>query len=821
MPMASPTAGPMPMARELDARPGRRPVERRPPTEPPPAPSRRRPSRGRSGPRPAIARGLAAARVPGRDDPARGRRRHRPCRRATCRGDRPLEHRGRAGPDPAARLRFRPAAGGPASLAGPVPDRTGVAAPCRASTSSCGRGRCPRRGALGGLRPRAGAELSLVRCTVTIEGGALGLRGGPGSPRARPSPAWPGRPAAATIRVTESLLRGGGDLVDVAAGRRLDLEINAVVATGGSLVHGHGLPRGQTAEPLKLGLRQVTARNAGGLVRLESAPGEPELPVAEVIARDSILATAAQGAPLFRIDGQDALDAAPRPDPLGRAWGRLPPDRRPTAATRPPSRDRSRSASTARPGRSPSAPARTGRPRRPEVRRGLGLRSRPLDLQPATTSASPPTAPPPPPAPTSHSCRTPPSRVGRAEPVPPIRRCRCARPPSVDPPAIRSSRARSSLSNLLRSKRHGHPFPGRRLGDEPRRRSPRPAASSPSPRSAETGSAPRDAASQAAARSTLLATTDGLGPVGHQRQVGRGQGLGAVEDHERPGRPRPAWPGPGRSRRPRPGRRPRGARPCRPARPASRRWRSRTSPRRGSCRASPRRSPARSRPGRSGAGSSPRSAGPPAPPASPRPGGVRPPSTVRASKSPGDPSASRGCGPDGVGHPPHLVRQCHLRLFKEDLGSAHRRGPGQVQERLCLQGRARGIRDPRLGWRGITPSATSASRTRATGSGPPWQWTSTPMGDPSIMTATTSSPRPAPIRPRRGRASPVSARRRPRTGRKARSSGPDGFDTPDPDDGHRPPALGGQYAGPCGCLRLGSPHRTSPAPSSKPAGPCR
>ena len=46
---------------------------------------------------------------------------------------------------------------------------------------------------------------------------------------------------------------------------------------------------------------------AGGLVLLESAPDEPELPVVEVVARDSIFATTPEGAPLFRVDGQDAL----------------------------------------------------------------------------------------------------------------------------------------------------------------------------------------------------------------------------------------------------------------------------------------------------------------------------------------------------------------------------------------------------------------------------------------------------------------------------------------------------------------------------------
>ncbi|MHC5543149.1 serine/threonine-protein kinase, partial [Singulisphaera rosea] len=95
---------------------------------------------------------------------------------------------------------------------------------------------------------------------------------------------------------------------EVSPGRRLDLDLrNVVVSTGGSLVHAHGQPRGQVAQPLKLTLNQVTARTAGGLVQLESAQDEPDLPVADVSAHDSILATTSQGAPLFRVDGQDTL----------------------------------------------------------------------------------------------------------------------------------------------------------------------------------------------------------------------------------------------------------------------------------------------------------------------------------------------------------------------------------------------------------------------------------------------------------------------------------------------------------------------------------
>src|SRR5262249_9395851 len=105
--------------------------------------------------------------------------------------------------------------------------------------------------------------------------------------------------------------RASGDIVEVAAGSRVSLEArNAVIASGGALLHGRGRPRGESSGgPLRMTLRQITARVEGGLVRLESSPEEPNLPRAEVTARDSIFATTAAGDPLFHVDGQDDLDA--------------------------------------------------------------------------------------------------------------------------------------------------------------------------------------------------------------------------------------------------------------------------------------------------------------------------------------------------------------------------------------------------------------------------------------------------------------------------------------------------------------------------------
>jgi serine/threonine-protein kinase len=177
------------------------------------------------------------------------------------------------------------------------------------------RSSVPREGRWAAFAAWPATDLSLTGCTVTVEGKAREkereidsavVAVGVGDSDDEPGLNAP-EPSAATVRLENGLFRTGGDLVDVSSGRRLVLEVtNAVVATDGSLVHGHGLPRGQPAEPLSITLRQVTARTRGGLVQLESAAGEPELPVAEVNARDSVFATSRQGAPLLRVDGQDA-----------------------------------------------------------------------------------------------------------------------------------------------------------------------------------------------------------------------------------------------------------------------------------------------------------------------------------------------------------------------------------------------------------------------------------------------------------------------------------------------------------------------------------
>lgn len=215
----------------------------------------------------------------------------------------------------------------------------------------------------------------------------------------------------ARLRFKNGLLRASGDLVNVAPGRRLDLDIdNAVIATGGTLVHGHGLPVGRTAEPLKVVLRQVTARLAGGLARLQSTPTEPELPVADVLARDTILATNDPESPLFRVNGQGNLDNLRglihwegrsvayhqintyRRDQSAQPGGSCPRSSTASRGTSPSARSKSRPSTTTSSSRANGDPTAAPGPSAPP------------------TSASAPTAPPPTSAP---SCRRSPARRGR------------------------------------------------------------------------------------------------------------------------------------------------------------------------------------------------------------------------------------------------------------------------------------------------------------------------------------------------------------------------------------------------------------------------
>jgi serine/threonine-protein kinase len=157
----------------------------------------------------------------------------------------------------------------------------------------------------------SGTELILSRCTLTLKDD----RSDGGLPlalvqvRSLTNTEEEVNLGTATIRVEESMLRADGTLIDVAAGRRVDVSVlNSVLACSGSALRAHGTARGRTVDTMSLSLGQTTARAGGGLVRLVSSPGESELPICDIAARDTILATNSRSDPLFRIEGQESLD---------------------------------------------------------------------------------------------------------------------------------------------------------------------------------------------------------------------------------------------------------------------------------------------------------------------------------------------------------------------------------------------------------------------------------------------------------------------------------------------------------------------------------
>ena len=119
---------------------------------------------------------------------------------------------------------------------------------------------------------------------------------------------------AARIRVEDSILRSGGELIDVAPGRKAEVEL----AKHAGLHSRKFAPRPRSRpracpSPIQLVLRQVTAVSAGGLVALDSSAGRDELPITEIKARDSILSAARSETPLIQVNGQEPIDSVRDP----------------------------------------------------------------------------------------------------------------------------------------------------------------------------------------------------------------------------------------------------------------------------------------------------------------------------------------------------------------------------------------------------------------------------------------------------------------------------------------------------------------------------
>ena len=180
---------------------------------------------------------------------------------------------------------------------------------------------------------RAGAaDLVLANCSVTIEGtearsALVAVLPGDDPIFAGPFANLIGRPlralvgSEARVRFHDCLLRTTGDLVDVAPGRSVDLDVdNSVVATGGVLLHGHGREEDQPTGTLRVALRRIATRLGGGLIHLASDRDRPSLPVVSIHASDTILGLTDPDKPLIQLDGQGELaDLRDRVDWHGRS----------------------------------------------------------------------------------------------------------------------------------------------------------------------------------------------------------------------------------------------------------------------------------------------------------------------------------------------------------------------------------------------------------------------------------------------------------------------------------------------------------------------
>ncbi len=177
------------------------------------------------------------------------------------------------------------------------------------------------RMAVAGLLP--GTELTVSDCTFTMAVSRPSASLFVVPTVTGPEPPGPSDPSAvrgAVIHVRDSFLRSGGDVVIVAAGRELGLDLkNTLVTTEGSFLHALGSPRRPASDPpaVKVRIDQVTARVKGGLVHLESTPEEPELTPVNFRAENSIVSTTAGDDPLFRIEGQVRIEGQDQLDPLG------------------------------------------------------------------------------------------------------------------------------------------------------------------------------------------------------------------------------------------------------------------------------------------------------------------------------------------------------------------------------------------------------------------------------------------------------------------------------------------------------------------------
>jgi hypothetical protein len=158
-----------------------------------------------------------------------------------------------------------------------------------------------------------GSKLELSECTITVDSAASdsaavvvlpgmteSKTGGRGSVT---------ESSLASVNVRNGFIRSAGDLVKVAPGRYLGLQLqNVLIGTDGSLLHAMGSSSiNRAATALKLQIEHTLARSKAGLVYLEGTIEDPELPLTDIGAQNSIFSTAGL-APLLRVDGQGQLE---------------------------------------------------------------------------------------------------------------------------------------------------------------------------------------------------------------------------------------------------------------------------------------------------------------------------------------------------------------------------------------------------------------------------------------------------------------------------------------------------------------------------------
>jgi hypothetical protein len=162
-----------------------------------------------------------------------------------------------------------------------------------------------------------GTELNVTDCTITVAvrrptATAMFVTTATALPASSKAPA---AAPATVIELRNAFVRSGGDAITVAGGAQLVLKLEDLMAAAeGSLLHALGSARAAAGsavpEPLlNVRIERVSARLRGGLVYLQTTQERPIMASVDIRAADSILSTVTGDDPLFRLEGQDEIEA--------------------------------------------------------------------------------------------------------------------------------------------------------------------------------------------------------------------------------------------------------------------------------------------------------------------------------------------------------------------------------------------------------------------------------------------------------------------------------------------------------------------------------